>query len=63
MGKILGAIFGNTPKASSAPVAETVEDKKKAKKSRRQVLATQGGIKGEELQTGQTSQTDNQFGS
>ncbi len=62
MGKVLGALFGGSPKTSAAPVQQTEEDKKKAKKAKQQVLATQGGIRGEELQAGQTSTTDNLFG-
>lgn len=62
MGKILGALFGSTPKTSAAPVQQTEEEKRKAKKARQQVLATKGGVTGQELQPGQTSKTDNLFG-
>ena len=64
MGDILGSIFGKSPKVNTAPATTIIEDTtKKAKKSRSQVLATVGGVAGEELSGAQVSKTgDTLFG-
>lgn len=52
MGKVVKSIFGggSKPKAPDpAPVKETKDASSTAKKSRSALLATKGGIKGEEL--------------
>lgn len=65
MGKIISSIFGGGAKAptvSQAPVVETEDEKKKAKQARAAIFATEGGIKGQELQPGQVSQRPTLFG-
>lgn len=49
MGKILGSLFGSAPKASRQPQVELEGEKRKAKKSRTALFATEGGASGEEL--------------
>lgn len=54
MGKIVKSIFGGgkKPKADPAPAKKTTDAGRKARKSRSALLATKGGIKGEELGAG-----------
>lgn len=63
MGNILSGLFGGSaPTVSAAPVATTTAAKRKAKRSRVQVLETAGGITGEELDPGSVGAIDNIFG-
>lgn len=58
MGSIFSSLFGGSaPKASTAPIVETEEAKRTAKRSRAALLETQGGSAGSELQVGQTSRS------
>jgi hypothetical protein len=57
MGGFVKALFGGAPKASTAAAVDVEEDKKKSKKSRSQLLSTQGGIVGEELNPDQVQNT------
>lgn len=63
LGNILGGLLGiaEAPKASTAPVVETEEVKKKARTARSALLETEGGIMGQELQPGQVSRRDTLF--
>lgn len=64
MGKIIDTIFGKSPKTDVAPATAVIDETaKSAKKSRSQVLATVGGISGQELDPSQVSKTgDTLFG-
>ena len=64
MGKVLTAIFGGakTPEPSTAPVKSVEDDKKKAKKSKVNLLSTGGGILGEELSAGNVGGRETLFG-
>lgn len=55
MGSVISAIFGgnDAPASDPAPAQETEEDKRTAKKSRRQLVANIGGATGSELTPGQ----------
>lgn len=55
MKSVASLLGGSAPKVSTAPIAETEEEKKKAKTARSALLQTEGGILGSELQSGQVS--------
>ena len=60
----MGNLFGgskSSPSVDYSPV-ETVEEKKKAKTNRSALLATPGGIQGEEIMAGGTSKRSTLFG-
>lgn len=44
---------GKAPKVDTAPIAQTEDEKKKAKTARSALLQTEGGVLGSELQPGQ----------
>lgn len=64
LGSIFKTLFGGgeTPKTSAAPVQETEEEKRKAKKSRVPLYETEGGVVGQELTPDQVQKRDNIFG-
>lgn len=64
MGKVLSTLLGGnkSPTVSTQAIDDTEEKKKKAKKSKAQVIATQGGVSGEELTPGAVGGTDTLFG-
>jgi hypothetical protein len=51
MGGLITGLLGggDKPKVSTAPIADVTEEKRKAKLSRTQLLATEGGLAGSEL--------------
>lgn len=59
----MGSIFGggSSPEVNYAPT-ETVEEKKKAKTGRSALLATGGGIEGEEIMAGGTKKRSTLMG-
>lgn len=64
MGNLLDAVLGTgkKPKTSPAPVQNVEDEKQKKRRSRAALTATQGGVRGEELQTGQVSTDGKLFG-
>lgn len=62
--KEVASLFGggSTPKVSTQPTTDTQAEQKTAKKARSALLATEGGVLGSELDTGQVSQRSTLFG-
>ena len=64
MGKVITGLLGggSKPKTDPAPIQDTEAEKKKAKTARSQLLETEGGIIGSELESGQTGGRSTLFG-
>lgn len=63
MGDVIKAFFGGgSPKTSTVSSDKIKDDAKKAKRAKAQVLATQEGIVGEDLQETQVKTKNTTFG-